>query len=785
MADSNVKLSYIAAQFKIRVSGPVAAFQQEPYDSTVAQRARRKLDSVKVAGEIASYKIYNSEFEALWQSVRSATHLQPTHEIRFTLGQGCPDLSEHIQVTKSDSDKAIAKISIQADSTVVRKWRMDWFQFFIEEKVQALLPQAHIHSAQLNNAFIRAANGISIKKYPLAAHPKQPSADECENTPYVLSANKNRSEMILSIFNPVKVINTLSIPKLTQIISDGCQKLSVSAGAPYTVRKKEIEQAFECMQHGPEQFGIGLPMCLLVGTSIPKSTGTGPAANYPGAGLLNFQVDDDKMAAVIVNFDMTSYHQADYKIDNEFILRECDRAQLHRELVKPHLRKILNSVSTAHDLSGLTIALGDPSRPGSRPYIHPIYKELQKQQKAKLIEENPDAKVDLRESTTHQQVKPGELVAEVRYKTSPHLGKNVFGQKLPPAPNPPGKYKIGEGIEEREEGKFYATLEGVPFIERDHITIRRTMKHAGDVNLKSGNIDFEGPVEINGSIDSGATVRVGGSLIVKGSIRGGTVIVGGDLKVRNGIVTGEKGFVNVGGELYAQFIENSNVICAGNFTVHKAVLNSTLICGGNVRVEDKKEGVVAGGTISARYNLVTAQLGFHRGNPTHINLGVDWKIEKAVMTRQNRIQALSEQQAKDRSELRDVMARKKQAMTAKFEEKKVYYQEKLVRIRAVIDKMKIHLENAKAQMVFDASVRAFVNETCFSSVVAFIGGHEVIITQNVAGVALLGKKVRGSTIIPIEDAIKAKKEEDEEALAQQEEDEEEEEDNHDVDDDDT
>ena len=65
-------------------------------------------------------------------------------------------------------------------------------------------------------------------------------------------------------------------------------------------------------------------------------------------------------------------------------------------------------------------------------------------------------------------------------------------------------------------------------------------------------------------------------------------------------------------------------------------------------------------------------------------------------------------------------------------------------------------------MVFDPTVRVLSQKLALVAV----GVHRWksgLITQNIAGVGLLGKKVNGSTIVPIEDAVNAKKKEDQES----------------------
>ena len=146
---------------------------------------------------------------------------------------------------------------------------------------------------------------------------------------------------------------------------------------------------------------------------------------------------------------------------------------------------------------------------------------------------------------------------------------------------------------------------------------------------------------------------------------------------------------------------------------------------------------------------------------TELNTGVDWKTELSVRIRTQRIEKVQEVQAKDRQTLREVLARKKSQMTEKHENRKKYYQERLVKCRELLERMKVHLENARAQLVYDQEVKVFVAETLFANVKIHVGGTPVLVTQDTAGVALLGKRKRGSKIIPIETAIEMERDRDE------------------------
>src|SRR5205085_1823884 len=131
---------------------------------------------------------------------------------------------------------------------------------------------------------------------------------------------------------------------------------------------------------------------------------------------------------------------------------------------------------------------------------------------------------------------------------------------------------------------FYALVDGIPLIDRDAISLSKVLVHEGDVNLRTGNIRFDGPVEIKGSVDSGAIVETTGDLVVHGSIRGGQVRSQGSITAKSGITTGASGIVSARNDIVADFIENSIIVAGGTLTVTKAILNCTVYAGSAIKI---------------------------------------------------------------------------------------------------------------------------------------------------------------------------------------------------------
>ena len=523
----------------------------------------------------------------------------------------------------------------------------------------------------------------------------------------------------------------------------------------FNVQIKNIRENILQALKGPEVLGLNLPLTILAATTEPPVRRISlKDQNYPGSGVLKLKISEDCMEAKIINFPENFYEKADFKVDENWLVSETKQFGLDTDLVKSHLRNLLNKIARKQSLESDTVALGIKSRGGTKPFIKTTYLKPGPQS-------NGEEKIDLREAQQKQIVKPGTLIAKLQYTTDPVIGKDVFGNPLPEAKNEPLKIELGEGVEEKKKGRYYSTCEGVPKIDKKTISVSKMMIHKGDVNLSSGNIIFNGPVVITGSVEAGGVVFASGDLTISGSISKAFVRSGGNIIVNKGITTGEKGLVAAKGDIRAEFVENSKLQCGGSIIATKAILNSDVISGGNIEIKNSKSGgVIGGGQVSCRQNIITGTLGFKHGIQTKLNIGVDWKTELSMRIRSKRIEKLKEAQSKDRQELRELMSRSKsEQKTEKFAKRKTYYQDRLVKERSLLEKMEAHLEQAKECLVYDRKVKIYVHETLFANVDVHVGGNLVAVNQEMRGVAILGERKQGTNLVSIEFALRMDKEE--------------------------
>ncbi len=134
-------------------------------------------------------------------------------------------------------------------------------------------------------------------------------------------------------------------------------------------------------------------------------------------------------------------------------------------------------------------------------------------------------------------VKKGDVLAKRILGKEGIEGKNVLGQAVKVKRK---KYKeiiAKEGCTFTDSNTVVATIDGRPEMKGAILSINTCFELNGDVDIKSGNIDFIGDVIIYGDIKDGMEVKTGNNLIVKGSTSRCKIECGGDVDIDGNIIS--------------------------------------------------------------------------------------------------------------------------------------------------------------------------------------------------------------------------------------------------------
>ena len=109
-----------------------------------------------------------------------------------------------------------------------------------------------------------------------------------------------------------------------------------------------------------------------------------------------------------------------------------------------------------------------------------------------------------------------------------------------PKPGKPKPRLHGKGFKTSEDGKeTYAAISGkIEYCNYD-LSVVNVYDVNGNLDMSMGNIDFNGDVNITGSVRSGVTVHAMGSIYVGGFVEGATLIAGKDIVLKEKSRQGE------------------------------------------------------------------------------------------------------------------------------------------------------------------------------------------------------------------------------------------------------
>ena len=758
-------MSFNSAQLKVKVefSKAVCLASKTP-PPEIIKKAKERMEQLKAQGAVGFYVLNEKLFNALWQKLMNAQEKPADASVCFTLAAGAPVL-QGIEIGQPKNAASLATLSIRATAKVASGWTIEALKMNITRSLKALAIGGTPNPAQIHAAFLRVKAGLPVEDMPLAASPVIPVDPEKRKKGFYIAANKNAKEIMLVIQDVRPLIDQSNVDKLIQAIVKASEIFSKETGGKFGVLKNSIFSSIAEAVKGPESLGYDLPLVLLGALHVPtmQHQAALPATSdkphltslpkpgslrgrrdttqepYPGYGKIQISVASDNMQATIINFDTKLYDNPNYTINREWLELEMERLNLQPKNNEEHINLVVDAMLRQKSLDGLTLAVGKAAAAGQGPYLHPVYKDA-----AKPDDEKSSEAVDIRELQQRAIVRANQKIAEIRYNVPPKPGYDVFNNEIPPPKCEDSiSVSVGSDVEERESGRYYALTAGLPVIEECKISLTKALIHEGDVNLRTGNIRFDGPVEIKGSIDSGAVVDVSEDLIVHGTIRSGFVRAGGNISVKGGIITGGQGRIYAKSDIAAEFTENSNITCGGNLTVIKAVLSCDLIVGGSIEVINK-DGTVAGGMVSCRNFLKTGHLGFRNGSVTELNIGVDWRSEVAVRIRSARLNKLMRVQMEDKKALRELLGKSKAQMTHRHVDMKKNLQERLKKVRTLIEKTQARLDHAKAGLSYNTDARIYASGQIASNVKLFLGGNVLPVPHDVASLVITARKRRGS-----------------------------------------
>ena len=256
-----------------------------------------------------------------------------------------------------------------------------------------------------------------------------------------------------------------------------------------------------------------------------------------------------------------------------------------------------------------------------------------------------DGSVDYFNLNIINHVKKGDKLAEMIPEDPGDPGQNIFGEILKPHPVKSSKIKAGKNTVLSEDGlELTADADGHVTLQEGKVVVSNVISFE-NVDVSTGNINYDGSVEVKGTVATGFSVKAGANIVVKGVVEGAVLTAGNDIILERGVNGMAKGEITAGGNIITKFIENAKVTAKGSIT-SETILHSNVSSGTEITVLGKK-GFIAGGRCTATDKITAKVLGSEMGANTIIEVGADPKIkirlkelQKAIVESQKKLDSI-------------------------------------------------------------------------------------------------------------------------------------------------
>jgi uncharacterized protein (DUF342 family) len=235
--------------------------------------------------------------------------------------------------------------------------------------------------------------------------------------------------------------------------------------------------------------------------------------------------------------------------------------------------------------------------------------------------------VDWKNLKPYSIVKKDEPVAAIAPMKNGITGSDIYGKDISYATLNPTAYSLGKNLERRGD-QIVALIDGRLCLDGAKLSVENVLMVKGDVDFRVGHIMFPGDVVIEGGVASGFKVYSGGSISIKETMDAFDVSAKKDLLCAQGIIGKEQGFVRVGGNLKAKFMENARCAVRGDVEIPGSIVGSSLYVLGRLSMGDK--GRIVGGEVHATHGVLCGWIGGPTRPVTIINAGVDFTIQQKL-----------------------------------------------------------------------------------------------------------------------------------------------------------
>jgi len=266
-------------------------------------------------------------------------------------------------------------------------------------------------------------------------------------------------------------------------------------------------------------------------------------------------------------------------------------------------------------------------------------------------QEREDGTVDYRELGVIKNVFQSEVLCKLTLPTPGTDGTNVYGGVIPAKAGKAAAIDIGNNVSVTgDKTEFLATVDGCVYFKQGKVYVEETYIVKDDVSLKTGNVSFNGSIQIAANVLQGFKVNAKNDIFVKGRVEGAELTAGGNIVIAGGITGMNTAKIDAGGDVAAKFIENATVICGGNVSCD-ILLMSTVKAEKGIIMKGQRAAIIGGHSLAGE-KIVCKSLGSDKFIKQEVTVAKNWRMKEE-----------GDEESEDKDKV-DIAAIKKKLFTA-------------------------------------------------------------------------------------------------------------------------
>lgn len=367
-----------------------------------------------------------------------------------------------------------------------------------------------------------------------------------------------------------------------------------------------------------------------------------------------------------------------------------------------------------------------PPREGANGYIeYKFNPELKPAPKMK-----DDGSVDFHSLENVNRIKKGDVVAVLHPEDPGEDGSDLLGNPIHPLKVKRAVFRYNRNLQVSDDGlSLISLVNGHVTLESDKIFASNVMELV-NIDNSTGDIDYEGNLEIKGNVLAGFSVRATGDISIGGIVEGAYVYAGGNITLNRGVQGMNKAEIIAGGNIVSKFIESTKNVQAGGNIETDSILHSRVNAKGYIKAQGKN-GLIIGGDVKSLTMVEAKLIGNTMGTATNISVGMDPTTKMRVDELQKELM----EKGNSKVQLNQIVTslRKMQEVNGKLSPEKVELQQKtmrnLIMVEKQISELKREYEDLKAQLSEESNARIKVYDAVFNGVKLTFGEQFFFIKQ--------------------------------------------------------